>query len=33
VIPGAGHFPWLDAPDRIFATIEEFVGKLPTEVG
>lgn len=25
VIEGAGHFPWLDAPDRYWAIISEFV--------
>ena len=25
VIPGAGHFPWLDAPDRYFGSIADFV--------
>jgi pimeloyl-ACP methyl ester carboxylesterase len=25
VIEGAGHFPWLDAPDRYFSTVRAFV--------
>jgi pimeloyl-ACP methyl ester carboxylesterase len=25
VIPGAGHFAWLDEPDRYFGSIAEFV--------
>ncbi|HEV8281024.1 MAG TPA: alpha/beta hydrolase [Candidatus Limnocylindrales bacterium] len=25
VIDGAGHFPWLDAPDRYFSTVKTFV--------
>jgi len=25
VIEGAGHFPWLDAPDRYWPMIEDFV--------
>jgi len=25
VIEGAGHFPWLDAPDRYFSTVQAFV--------
>jgi pimeloyl-ACP methyl ester carboxylesterase len=32
VIEGAGHFPWLDAPDRLFGAIGDFVvaqGRLP----
>ncbi len=27
VIEGAGHFPWLDAPDRYWQVIEDFVRK------
>ena len=26
VIDGAGHFPWLDVPDRYWPVIEDFVG-------
>ena len=29
VIAGAGHFPWLDVPDRYWPVIEAFV----TDVG
>jgi proline iminopeptidase len=25
VLPGAGHFPWLDAPDRYWPVIEAFI--------
>ena len=25
VIDGAGHFPWLDAPDRLFEAVGDFV--------
>ena len=25
VIDGAGHFPWLDAPDRLFEVVGDFV--------
>ena len=28
VLPGAGHFPWKDAPDAYFATLLEFVTSL-----
>jgi pimeloyl-ACP methyl ester carboxylesterase len=31
VIPGAGHFPWLDQPDRFWAVIDEFVAGLAPE--
>ena len=27
VIAGAGHFPWLDEPDRFFASIADFVSR------
>ena len=27
VIPGAGHFTWLDAPDRYWPTIIEFLAR------
>ena len=25
VIDGAGHFPWLDTPDRVFEVVGDFV--------
>lgn len=25
IIPGAGHFTWLDAPDRFWPTIVDFI--------
>ena len=25
VIPGAGHFPWLDDPERYWAVIADFI--------
>jgi pimeloyl-ACP methyl ester carboxylesterase len=25
ILPGAGHFPWLDDPDRYFALVDDFV--------
>ena len=27
VIPGVGHFPWKDAPDRYWPVIEDFVAR------
>ena len=29
VIEGAGHFPWLDTPDRYWPVIEDFVTQVP----
>jgi pimeloyl-ACP methyl ester carboxylesterase len=31
VIEEAGHFPWLDTPDRYWPVIEDFVAKQPTD--
>jgi len=31
VVEGAGHFTWLDAPDRFFGLIAEWVTALPSE--
>ena len=28
VVPNAGHFTWLDAPDRVFATYRRFLGEV-----
>jgi pimeloyl-ACP methyl ester carboxylesterase len=30
MIEGAGHFPWLDAPDRYAAVIDAFVATVAT---
>ena len=29
VVPGAGHFPWLDAPERFWPIVSEFVRSFP----
>ena len=30
ILPGAGHFPWLDDPDRYFALVDVFVAGVAT---
>ena len=30
ILPGAGHFPWLDDPDRYFALVDDFVDAVAT---
>ncbi len=31
VLEGAGHFPWLDAPDRYWPVLADFVGSAPAK--
>ena len=30
ILPGAGHFPWLDDPHRYFALVDDFVDAVAT---